>query len=157
MCPSWADIINGNKTTEWGRELNKVLYGEAPPWGPNPYPFYIPFLIEKIPLLYTFHRKLYPFSIPTEQLLPHFSLQKPLIKILGWISCWVRLFEIFWKCLFIPKWQFPQPFYVSPAWKGYPFRAEPPRIVHYRESPPTPVETIFGETHIYKAIYLKYW
>ena len=27
------------------------------------------------------------------------------------------------------------PFYISPARKGYPFRAEPPRIVHYRESP----------------------
>ena len=27
------------------------------------------------------------------------------------------------------------PFYIPPARKGYPFRAEPPRIVHYRESP----------------------
>ena len=27
---------------------------------------YIPFLIEKIPLSYSFHRKLYPFHIPTE-------------------------------------------------------------------------------------------
>ena len=29
-------------------------------------PFYIPFLIEKVPILYTFHRKLHPFHTPTE-------------------------------------------------------------------------------------------
>ena len=30
------------------------------------------------------------------------------------------------------------PFYVPEAWKRYPFRAEPPRIGHYREYPPPP-------------------
>ena len=44
----------------------------------KPLPFYIPFSIEKIPLSYTFHRKLYPFHIPTEWLLLNFSLYKPL-------------------------------------------------------------------------------
>ena len=34
--------------------------------GCKPLPFYIPFLIEKIPLSYSFHRKFYPFHIPTE-------------------------------------------------------------------------------------------
>ena len=50
--------------------LNKVLYGL----------FYIPFLIEKvrIPLSYTFHRKRYPFHIPTERLLLNFHLRNPL-------------------------------------------------------------------------------
>ena len=56
--------------------LNKVLYGKAPPRGPNLYPFYIPFLIEKVPLSYTFHRKLYPSSMPTERILQTFSLEK---------------------------------------------------------------------------------
>ena len=28
------------------------------------------------------------------------------------------------------------PFYIPEAWKRYPFRAEPPRIGHYREYPP---------------------
>ena len=36
----------------WG-VLNKVLYGEAPPRGPNPYPF-----------IYHFYKKRYPFRIP---------------------------------------------------------------------------------------------
>ena len=55
-------------------------------------------------------------------------------------------FEIFRKSLLIPKRQFSQlfsilqlvkslPFYIPPAWKRYPLRAEPPRIVHYREYP----------------------
>ena len=40
----------------WGRGgggggglLNNVLYGEAPPGGPNPLTFYIPFLTEEVP------------------------------------------------------------------------------------------------------------
>ena len=28
------------------------------------------------------------------------------------------------------------PFHIPEAWKRYPFRAEPPRIGHYREYPP---------------------
>ena len=59
-------------------ELNKVLYGEAAPRGPNPYAFIYHLLTEKVPLSCTFHRKLYPFHIPTEQLFLHFSLEKPL-------------------------------------------------------------------------------
>ena len=35
-----------------GGALNKVLYGEAPPPRPKPLPFYIPVLIEKVPLSY---------------------------------------------------------------------------------------------------------
>ena len=61
----------------------------------------------------------------------------------------MRLFEIFWKSLLLPKCQFSQPFsilqlvkslpfYIPPAWKRYTFRAEPPLIVHYREYPPPP-------------------
>ena len=40
------------------RAINKVLYVEAPPLGQTHYPFitvYIPFLIEKVYLSYTFH------------------------------------------------------------------------------------------------------
>ena len=127
-----------------GTQQSFILGGSAP--GSKPLPFYIPLLIEKVPLSYTCHRKWYPFHIPTERLLLNLSLQKP-PKMLGWISHWVRLFKIFWMSLLIPKWQFSQPFsifqlvkslpfYTPPAWTGYPFRAEPPRVVHYREYPP---------------------
>ena len=37
-----------------GRILNEVE--EAPPQGPTPYPSYIAFLAEKVPLSYTFYR-----------------------------------------------------------------------------------------------------
>ena len=36
----------------------------------------------------------------------------------------------------IPKLVKSLPFYIPEAWKRYPFRAEPPRIDHYREYPP---------------------
>ena len=39
-------------------------------------------LIETVPLSFTFHRKLYPFHVPTERLLLKVSPEKPL-KILG--------------------------------------------------------------------------
>ena len=39
-----------------GGVLKKVLYGEAPPRGPTPYPFiYHFFFSEKAPLSYTFY------------------------------------------------------------------------------------------------------
>ena len=47
---------------------------------PKPLLFYIPFLIEKVPLSYAFHRKLYPFRMPVEGVLQNFSLEKPLKK-----------------------------------------------------------------------------
>ena len=129
-----------------GTHQSFIRGGSAP--RSKPLPFYIPFLIEKVPLSYTFHKTLYPFHIPTEQLLLIFTLEKP-FKTLGWISRWVRLFELFRESHLIPKWQFSQPFsilhlvkslpfHIPPAWKWHPFRAEPPRIVHYRVPPPPP-------------------
>ena len=56
------------------RALNKVL-GFAP--RSKPLPFYTPFLIEKVPVSYTFHRKLHPFHIPTEWVILPFSLETP--------------------------------------------------------------------------------
>ena len=43
-----------------GEVLNKVLYGEASPRVPTPYPPFllIPFLAEKVPLSYTFYRQI---------------------------------------------------------------------------------------------------
>ena len=98
--------------------------------GPNPYPF-------------IYHRKLYPFQIPTEGRLLNFSFEKPL-KYLDESA--VRCI-IFWKSHLTPKWQFSQPIsilqptkslplYITPTWKRNPFQAEPPRMVHYRECPP---------------------
>ena len=34
------------------------------------------------------------------------------------------------------------PFYIPEAWKRYPFRAEPPRIGHYREYPPPGISSV---------------
>ena len=77
-------FLVGPCKTETGGLLNKVLYGEAPPRGPNPNP-YIPFLREKVPLSYTFRRKFSPFHIPTERVLLNSSFDKAL-KILRWFS-----------------------------------------------------------------------
>ena len=60
-----------------GGNTQQSLYGEAPHRGPNPY---ILFLIGKVPLSYTFHRKWYPFHIPMEQLLLNFAPEKPLTQ-----------------------------------------------------------------------------
>ena len=135
----------GNGEGGGGRgALGRVFYGRLRPEVQTLSLLYA-ILIEKVPLSYTFHRKLYPFHTPTERLLLNVSLEKPL-KILGWISRYVRLFE----SPLLPQWQFSQPlsmlqlvkslpfytttsFDIPPAWKGYPFRAEPPRIVHYRK------------------------
>ena len=55
-----------------GEALNSFIRrGSAP--RPDPSLFYIPFLLEKAPLSYTFHRKWYPFHVPTERLLLNFS------------------------------------------------------------------------------------
>ena len=42
--------------------LDKVLYEEAPPRGPAPYPFNIPFLTEKVPLRIPFLGNVTPFT-----------------------------------------------------------------------------------------------
>ena len=110
----------------------------------KPSPFYIPFLIEKVPLSYTFHGKWYPFHIPTEQLLLNFSPEKPL-KILGWISRKARLFEIFWKSLLIPKWQFSQHFPILQLLKSLPFYIPPTlflEVMSWRTTLPTPTPVI---------------
>ena len=52
----FATLASSRSTTIQARgALNKFLYGEAPPLGPDPLAFYIPFLTEKVPLSYTFH------------------------------------------------------------------------------------------------------
>ena len=81
----WAIANIGQYCQYWlggggGTQQSFIRGGSGP--RSKPLPFCIPFLIEKVPLSYTFHRKLYPFSIPTERLLLNFSLQKPL-KYLG--------------------------------------------------------------------------
>ena len=48
--------------------LTKVFYGEASPWDPTPFQFYLPFLTEKIPIsdtLIPFTKDLHPFRIPS--------------------------------------------------------------------------------------------
>ena len=87
----------------------------------KPLPFYIPFLRERVLLSYTFHRKLYPFHIPTEGLLLNFSLENSKApKILGWISCYMRLFEIFLKYLYCLNDSFSSPFLYFNSWNPYP-------------------------------------
>ena len=66
----------------------------------KPLPFYVPFLIEKVSLLHTSHRKWYPFHIPS----------------------WG--FKIF--CPFqVPKWQFSLPFPILELVKSLPFHIPP--------------------------------
>ena len=48
-----------------GWVLTKVQYGEAPPRGPTPYPFYIPFWQKRYPLIYLLMKKRNSFHIPT--------------------------------------------------------------------------------------------
>jgi len=49
--------------------LKKVLYGEAPPRGPNPYPFIYHFFQKRYPFRVPFIGKRYPFHIPSGRLL----------------------------------------------------------------------------------------
>ena len=82
----WAEFVDGSRPCSRGFSLGSLVFltdqqsfirgGSAP--RSKPLPFNVPFSIEKVPLLYTFHRNLYPFHIPTEKLLLNFSLQKPL-------------------------------------------------------------------------------
>ena len=77
----FATLASSRSTTIQARggggALNKFLYGEAPPRGPDPLPFYMPFLTKKgTPFVYlplkngspshTYLRALHPFSKPLE-------------------------------------------------------------------------------------------
>lgn len=102
------------------------LYGEALPRVPNPYPF-----------IYQLFRKKLSLSIV--------HLQKDYYIIFDrWVCS--RYVE---SSFSIPRWQFSLhfcilqllksiPFYILIVWKKYPFREEPPCVVHfdYREYPP---------------------
>ena len=57
--------------------LVKVLYGEAPPRGPHPYPFIYHFGLKRYAFRILSKKKLYPFHVPTERLLK-FSLENRL-------------------------------------------------------------------------------
>ena len=77
-CPSftnsdftdWVDIPGGGGTRQ-----SFIRGGSAP--RSKPLPFYMPFLREKVSLLYTFRRKWYRFHISTERVLLTFHLRKP--------------------------------------------------------------------------------
>ena len=106
----------------------------------KPLPFNLPFLIRKVPLSYSFHRKLYHFHIPMERLLLNVLLEEPL-KYLDESAIRCVCSRYFVKSL---------PFYIPPARKGYPFRSEPPYIVPCREClppalPPPPSEHNLGK------------
>ena len=80
-------VINMYHRRILGGALNKVSYGKLRPEVQTPTLSYTIFDRKGTPnLSYTFHRKLYPFHIPTERLFLNFSLEKPL-KILERISC----------------------------------------------------------------------
>ena len=117
----------------------------------TPLPFYLPFLIGMVPLSYTFHRKLYQYHIPMERLLLNVLLEEPL----------KHLDESAVRCVCLRYFVKSLPFYIPPAWKGYPFHSEPPHIVGYREclppSPPPPPrehnlgKCLFWENHFSKG------
>ena len=60
----YHDARGGGGGGGGGNQQSFIRGGFAP--SSKPIPFYIPFLTEKVPLSFTFHRKLYPFHIPTE-------------------------------------------------------------------------------------------
>ena len=63
FCSFNSSLLCGCSAVSVSREaLTRVLYGEAPPQGPNPYTFIYHFLIEKVPLSYTFTENCTPFS-----------------------------------------------------------------------------------------------
>ena len=119
----------------WGTQQTVIRKGSGP--GMKPLPFYLPFLIGKVPLSYTFHRKLYHFHMPMERLLLNFSLEEPL----------KHLDESAVRCVCSRYFVKSLPFYIPPAWKGYPFRSEPPHIVRYSVClpPPPPPRTQFRQ------------
>ena len=118
-------------TTAWYRRpwLNRTRFKaySSPPGGGYSTKFYTGRLrpkLQTLNLLYTiFERKgtpvVYPFHIPTEGLLLNFSLEKA-PKILGWISCYMRLFEIFLKYLYCLNDSFSSPFLYFNSWNPYP-------------------------------------
>ena len=109
-----------------GTQQSVIRKGSGPRM--KPLSFYLPFLIGKVPLSYTFHRKLY-------RLLLNVLLEEPL-KYLDESAVTCVCSRYFVKSL---------PFYIPPAWKGYPFRSKPPHIVRYRECLPPPPEHNLGK------------
>ena len=112
--PNW--LVQGGGG---GTQQSVIRKGSGPRM--KPLSFYLPFLIGKVPLSYTFHRKLY-------RLLLNVLLEEPL-KYLDESAVTCVCSRYFLKSL---------PFYIPPAWKGYPFRSKPPHTVRYRECLPPP-------------------
>ena len=62
---NYARKVPTQATDAWARGINKVLYGEAPPKGLNPF---LPFLTEKVPSrLPPIADKWYPFHIRSQE------------------------------------------------------------------------------------------
>ena len=55
--------VGGEGRGEGDTQQNFIEGDSAPRF--KPLPFYVPFLVEKVPLLHTSHRKWYPFHIPS--------------------------------------------------------------------------------------------
>ena len=99
-----------------GGALNKVLFREALPQGPNPYPFMYHFWWKSVYLLY----KLYPFHIPTERLLLNFSIEKQL-KYLDESAVRCICSKYFESPFSHLNDSFPSPFLYFNMWNPYPF------------------------------------
>ena len=96
--PCGRPPVSGGNPGGGGYSAKFYRGGSAP--RSKPLPFYVPFLIEKVPLLHTSYRKWYPFHI----------------------ASWG--FKIF--CPFhIPKWQFSLPFPILELVKSLPFHIPP--------------------------------
>ena len=137
-----------------GGVLNKYLYGETPPWGLTSYPFIYHFWRKRYPFRIPSIDEWYPFHIPCLELCIAFNCCK-CARFQISIRRKIRTFSRHYKALKFmlallgpftdPNDRFPHPFvlqrvkslpfHIPEAWKRYPFRAEPPRIGHYREYP----------------------
>ena len=116
-----CDINSPGEGGGVGTQQSFIRGGSAP--RSKPLPFYIPFLVEKVPLFVILLQKMvlsYTFGATFTNLFTWETL-----KILGWISRQVRLFEIFWISLLIPKLQFSQPFSILQLVTSIPFYIPP--------------------------------
>ena len=66
VCAALTELARGGGGGGGRRGTQQSLIRGGSDPRSKPLPLYIPFLIEKVPLSYTFHRKLYAFHIPTE-------------------------------------------------------------------------------------------
>ena len=154
---NFDQVITRGRGEGGGGNLTKILYREAPPWGPTPDPFIYHFWLKRTPFVYRLLTNVTPF---THKVWTPFNCCKCTV-FKTWTNHKTRkLYGLF----YIQKMhlsallgifanrndRFPYPFircfnyHIPEAWKKTFLSGgiEPPRIGHCREYPPPRVITI---------------